>query len=106
MKYLVVEEVKSQTKVRKGIFVFDLFFIVVWMTMTGMLGSIVHSNFKIIYYVFSFCCGLFLTLTSGQNRKRRNYQSMVLFLKKDREVYYPENKADDTEVEDEEEEYI
>lgn len=101
MKYLVVEEVKSQTKVHKGIFVFDLFFLLVYMTMTGMLGSLVHGNFRIIYYIFSFCCGLFLTVTSGKNRKRRNYQSMILFLKKDREVYYPENE-DNTEVDDEE----
>lgn len=102
MKYLVVEEVKAQTKVHKGIFVFDLFFIIVYMTITGMLGSVVHSNFRVVYYIFSFCCGLFLTLTSGKNRKRRNYQSMLLFFKKDREVYYPVNE-NEIEVEDEEE---
>lgn len=103
MKYLVVEEVKAQTKVQKGIFVFDLFFLIVYMTITGMIGSMVHSNFRIVYYIFSFCCGLFLTLSSAKNRKRRNYQSMLLFFKKDREVYYPEEKVDDAEVEDEEE---
>lgn len=103
MKYLVVQEVSSETKVSKNIFLFDLFFILVFFTVSAILGSLVHSSFRILYYIFSAVVALFLTGKSGKNRKRRNYESIILYLKKDREVYHPETVIDDREVEDEEE---
>lgn len=89
MKYIVAQEVKSETKVSKNIYLFDFFFILVYFTISLILGIAVHENLKILFYVFSGICALYLTANSRTNRGRRNYESILLFLRRDRDVYLP-----------------
>lgn len=89
MKYIVVQDMKSETKVSKNIFLFDFFFLLVYGAVSVMLGSGVHSSLRIPYYIYSAVCALFLTMKSGWNKKRRNWESLILFIRKDREIYYP-----------------
>lgn len=89
MKYIVVQDIKAETKVGKSIYLFDFFFLLTYATVTFMLSSIVHSMLKIPFFIFSGVCALFLTMKSSWNRKRRNWESIFLYIRKDREVYYP-----------------
>lgn len=89
MKYIVAQEVKSKTKVSKNIYLFDFFFILVYFSISLILGIAVHENLKILFYVFSGVCALYLTTNSRTNRGRRNYESILLFLRRDRDVYLP-----------------
>lgn len=89
MKYVVVQDIKAETKVGKNIYLFDFFFLLVWATVTFMCGSFVHENLRIVFYFFSAACGIFLTLKSSWNKRRRNWESLILFIRKDREVYRP-----------------
>ena len=89
MRYVVAQEIKSETKVGKSIYLFDLFFVAVYFGVSFVLASAVHESLTVLFYVFSFGCALFLTAKSHANRKRRNYESMILFLRRDKEVYQP-----------------
>ena len=89
MKYVVAQEIKSETKVNKWIYLFDLFFVIIYSTVSLILGGAVHARLRIPFYLYSIICALFLTAKSRTNRHRRNYEAMILFLRRDREVYLP-----------------
>lgn len=89
MKYTVAKEIKSETKVARGIYLFDLFFVIVYFTVSLILGGAVHARLRIPFYLFSLAAALFLTAKSRTNRHRRNYEALLLFLRRDREVYLP-----------------
>mgnify|MGYP002574264106 CR=1 FL=1 len=89
MTYTVTQEIKSQAKVFKSIYAFDFLFIVIYLMVSYMLSTIVASPLKAPYYIFSICMVVFLTLPSAFNQKRRNYQTIILLLKRETVVYKP-----------------
>lgn len=89
MRFIVVQDIKAETKVGKSIFLFDFFFLLVYGAVTMMLSNMVHSSLQIPFYIFSAICAIFLTMKSSWNKKRRNWESLFLFLRKDTEVYHP-----------------
>ena len=89
MRYVVAQEIKSETKVGKSIYLFDLFFVVIYLCISFALAAAVHESLTVPFYLFSFGCSLFLTAKSHANRKRRNFESIILFLRRDKEVYRP-----------------
>lgn len=89
MKYVVVQDIKSETKVGKNIFLYDFFFLLVYGAVSMMLSNLVHSSLHIPFYIFSAVCAIFLTMKSTWNKKRRNWESLMLYLRRDREVYRP-----------------
>ncbi|MBO5485033.1 MAG: hypothetical protein J6K58_06800 [Lachnospiraceae bacterium] len=89
MNYVVAQEIKSETKVTKHIYLFDMFFILIYYSVSFALGVAVHEKWKIPFYLFSMICAVFLTAKSWTNRKRRNIESIILFLQRDKEVYFP-----------------
>ena len=102
MRYVVAQEIKSETKVGKSIYLFDLFYIIIFMTVSFVFGDAVHEMLKIPYYIFSGVCAVFLTSKSLMNRKRRNFESIILFLRRDKNVYLPvrnESKKPEKETE-------
>lgn len=85
----VTEELKSETKVWTGIYIFDFFFLIIYIGITYLLRSFVHQDIRILYYIFSVFMGIFLTMPSHFNKRRRNYQSILILLKKDNVIYKP-----------------
>ena len=85
----VTEEIKSQTKVFMGLYIFNFFFLIVYIGLTYLLRNFVHQDLRIAYYIFSAIMAIFLTLPSPFNKKRRNYQSIFILLKRDNIVYKP-----------------
>ncbi len=89
MKYIITEEIESPAKVVKGIEVFDFFFILFYLVASFVLSNLVYSGFKIIFMIFSLLMATFLTLKSFGNKKRRNFESILLLLRKDIVTYKP-----------------
>lgn len=89
MRYITAQEIKSETKVGKKMYLFDFFFVIVYMAVSFVLGNMVHPQLRFVYYIFSFCIAVFLTSKSYYNRKRRVYESIFILLQKDNSVYYP-----------------
>lgn len=89
MKYTVVQDIKAETKVGKSIYLFDFFFLLTYGAISFLLGSVVHNTLTIPFYIFSGICAIFFTMKSAWNKNRRNWESLLLYLRKDREVYYP-----------------
>lgn len=86
-QFMALDETKSETKVHGNIYLFDLFFILIYFSISAILGSGVSSALRVPYYIFSVICALWLTSKSSTNKRRRNYESMILFLRRDRTVY-------------------
>ena len=89
MRYLVTQEIKSETKVMKKIYLFDFFFMIIYMSVSLVLGNLVHPSLQILFYIFSGIVALTLTGKSYYNKKRRNYESIAILFQRDREVYHP-----------------
>lgn len=97
MKYLVTQEIESPSRVAKHIEITDFFFCLVYMAVIYALSPLVHEYLKIIYYIYSFLFALFLTSKSTFNKKRRNYESIILMLRHNINIYHPvyEKEEDD-----------
>ncbi|MGF6376707.1 hypothetical protein M2140_001785 [Clostridiales Family XIII bacterium PM5-7] len=98
-KYIVTEDIDSPNKVTKNVDVFDFFFVIVYMGVSFAMMSLVNSKFKIVFMIFSLFIAVFLTSRSYFNKRRRNYESIILMLGRDDRVYRPfqqkeENKKD------------
>ena len=105
MKFMSLEETKSETKVHKNIYLFDFFFILIYSAVSGMFGTVVSESIRIPYYIYSVFCAIWLTAKSKTNRRRRNYEALILFFRKDKMVYNPElniSKIPESERKDEE----
>lgn len=89
-QFMALDETKSETKVHKNIYLFDFFFILIYFTVSAILGSGVSGALRIPYYIYSVICAFWLTSKSRTNERRRNYEAMILFLRKDRNVYRAE----------------
>lgn len=87
MKYLVAQEIKSETKVGKQIYLFDFYFLIIYMSVSLVLGNAVHSSLQVPFYIYSLLMALILTSKSYYNKKRRNYASIALMFQKDLQVY-------------------
>lgn len=89
MKHIVVQDIKSETKVGKSVYLFDFFFLVTYGAVSFLFGSTVHEMLRITFYIFSAVCAIFLTMKSNWNKKRRNWESLLLYIRRDKGVYYP-----------------
>ena len=89
MRYLVAKDIKSETKVSKNIYIYDFFFILIYMSVSLVLANLVHPSLKIVFFIYSLGMAVFLTAKSYYNKKRRNYESIMIMLRRDKESYSP-----------------
>lgn len=91
MRYFVTQEIKSETKMSKYLNLKDFIVVAVFMCVCLLLQDLVYDEFIILYYVFSALMSVYLILPSRDNPRRRNFQSLFIFLKKrsDVTIYKP-----------------
>lgn len=94
-KYITTKEIKASAKIKWFIYASDFLFILVYMVFTYMLQSRVSKTLQIPFWIFSIISAILLTLPSPYNAKRRIYQSIILYLKKDYQVYSPVTGKDE-----------
>lgn len=88
-EYTLSQEIKSETKVGLGLYAFDFFFILIYGVVTFVAGNAVHEELRVAFYIFSLLMAIFLTMPSMFNKKRRNYESIIIYLRKNTEVFRP-----------------
>ena len=88
MRYLVTKEIKSETQVFWKLYFRDFVFLILWIGISRFLESAVHTYLQIPFLIFSIVMGVILVLPSSQNPKRRQYQSIALYLMQTKKTYY------------------
>lgn len=101
MKYIVTKEIKSETQVFWIIYLQDFALLVLWAMLCFMLKGRVHDSLGVFYGIFSTAVGIGLMLPSSVNPKRRNYQSIALYMIRPRNVYrfFQEGKDEEKRIE-------
>lgn len=99
MRYLVTKEIKSETQVVWKLYFRDFIFLIVWIVANLWIKDWVHIYMQIPFGIFAVMIGILLILPSGLNPKRRQYQSLVLYLirKKGTLYYLKEEKHEEQE---------
>lgn len=99
MRYIVTKNIETPNKVVKHIMVFDFLFVLTYMGIVFALKNLVHPSLRIVFFIFSFLMAVFLTAKSVFNKERRNYESIIMMLQRDTNVYksYIERNNEDEE---------
>lgn len=94
MKYIVTQEIKSETQIVWCFYFQDFLFLAAWSALTFSLRDYVQKDLQIPYILFSVVIGILLMIRSNGNPKRRFYQSIMLYLLRPKGVfrYYEEQE--------------
>lgn len=86
-EYNVASEIKSEAKVAGKLLVSTFYFLCFYWILFYALRMFVHTQLMVLYALFAISTGIFFTLPSFFNRKRRMYQSIFILFFRDRSVY-------------------
>lgn len=90
MGHIVVKELKSDTRLYKGIYLQDFFFITAYSVgATFLLGSLVSDRLMYAFAVFNVAAGIYLTRPSRFNPGKRKYQEFLIYFRQDTSGYHP-----------------
>lgn len=90
MARVTTESIESKTKVKGNFEVFDLFFILAYISVSyALMGTLVHQKLQPFFMLFSALMAGFLTWRSSFNKKRRNFESLYFLITRDVAVYLP-----------------
>lgn len=96
MRYLVTKEIKSETQVVWKLYFRDFMFLIVWIAVNWNLKDRIHVYLQAPFCIFAIVIGILLILPSGNNPKRRQYQSIALYLtRKKGTLYYMKEERDE-----------
>lgn len=87
MKYIVTKEIKSEIKLVRWIYFQDLVLIAIICGLAFFLKGLVHSNIRILYGIYSIIMAIMMVLPSNSNPGRRNYQAIVLYWMRSKQLY-------------------
>lgn len=89
MKYIIPQELKSETKLWKWIYLSDLIFIISYVAITNILNIFVPSQLSTVYLIFNIIVALSLSIRSPFNPKKRIYHSIIYLLFREKGIYKP-----------------
>ena len=88
MRYLVTKEIKSETQVIWKLYFQDFAFLLIWIMLNYRFIEIAHPYLRWPMFIFAVAMGILLVLPSVANPKRRQYQSIMLYLMRSQETLY------------------
>lgn len=88
-EYNIASEIKSETKVAGKLLVSTFYFLCFYWILFYSLRVFVHTQLMLPYAIFAICTGIFFTMPSYFNRKRKMYQSILIFFFRDKSIYRP-----------------
>lgn len=88
-EHIVTNELKSEPKVGGKVFISTFYFLMFYGIVFYNLKIFVHERLMIPYAIFSVVTGVFLTMPSVFNHRRKIYQSIIIYLRRDKTVYRP-----------------
>lgn len=97
--YTIAMEIKSETYFGKGIFFFDIAFIVGYWFLFSMFEDLLHPLMAMPYTVFNIFIAFILTRKSSKNPGKRIYQEVLYKLLAIKKMSYrcPEKRYEDIE---------
>lgn len=88
LKYEIPKEIRSKPKlIGLGLRELAIMFLGIFMTLT-VLGDMVHSSLTIPFYIVVIGTLFWLVMPSNKNPPLKNYMSIYLLFKADKETYY------------------
>jgi hypothetical protein len=90
MSKQIPTEIRSGLKLYKGIYFRDLCVVFFWWMFFDSYSPFVAPSLTMFYTIFNILMGMFLTFPSLTNPGRRNYETLLIILIKDRKVYHHE----------------
>lgn len=89
MRYKMIKEIKTETKVLKFIYLFDVIFLVAWIAVGLMIKNIVYTDLQTVFLVVHIIFGLIVRANSPYNKQKKIYEAVSFLIKKNRNVYKP-----------------
>lgn len=86
-KYVIPNDIKTEMRMYKQIYMFDFIISVVMIGVTYVLGRFVEPSFKFPFYLFMTVVVITLLSRPRTNPKKRMYQAMILALNRSRQTY-------------------
>lgn len=89
--FIMLKELDAQFKISKHIYAVDLFILFGFAGAGALLQNVVFGNLQIIFMIFNFLVGIFMTAPSFANPQKRNFQSVIILLRRtqNKRVYKP-----------------
>ncbi|HBF9262933.1 TPA: hypothetical protein OUL50_001974 [Clostridioides difficile] len=86
--YNIPNEISSETKIFKSIYVTDLLIILLALFFAWLTSSIVYPTLILAYYIYTLVVAIFLVAKSPINPGMRNFMSIYLLITRDRKTYH------------------
>lgn len=87
-EYVVVQELKSSSKLTGNWFVRDAIFVIVYIMVANIFTEFVHPFLQAAYMIFSILVACILTSHTRSNPQKRVYHRIYYWLIKSRCVYH------------------
>lgn len=88
MNFEIPEEINSEIKVFKSVYLFDLVIVLLSLVFASITSAVIYPALTIPYYIFVGVSILFLVAKSPSNPGMRNYRTIYLLFTKDSNTYY------------------
>ncbi|MBM0067959.1 DUF5592 family protein [Alkalicoccobacillus gibsonii] len=86
-KYIIPNDIKTEIKMYKEIYMFDFWMVVGTVVISWALGRLIEPGFKIPFYLFMVVVIVTLLCRPRSNPKKRMYQAMTYALNRSRQTY-------------------
>ncbi|MBY2457026.1 DUF5592 family protein [Clostridioides difficile] len=86
--YNIPNEISSETKVFKSIYIIDFLIIMLALFFAWLTSSIVYPTLIIAYFIYTLVVAIFLVAKSPINPGMRNFMSIYLLITRDRKTYH------------------
>lgn len=80
--YIMLKELETPFKINKFIYALDLFILVGFAGIGAILQGMVFKDLQTMFFIFNFLVGAFMTAPSFANPQKRNFQSILILLRK------------------------
>lgn len=86
-KFDIPEELNAEIKFTKLLSLFDVLFIIIGLVIAWLLSPLVYTKLIVFYYIFVALSCVFLTCKSRKNPGKRNFQTIALAWKRNKQAY-------------------
>lgn len=85
--YRIPKEIRTELKINKVLYLFDLLFIIGLVVFTMTTKSLVHPMLQIPFYIFMLIVGVLLIVRPSTNPQKRMFEVLFIMLARKRYTY-------------------
>lgn len=93
MTYLIPRTLKHETKMFKRLYIRDLIYIGLILSIGFLFKRMVHIYLIIPYWIFFFGVSIYMVTRPESNPNKRKFQALAMFLFRDNSTYYSINQV-------------